>query len=64
MVKDLRREARDLKEVAAGQTLELHLLKKKHAGRWGALFLIPHAQARIGVRNRQGLNPDRWLGRP
>jgi transposase len=27
-VKDLRREARDLKEVAAEQTLELRLLKK------------------------------------
>ena len=34
-VKDLRREARDLKEVVAEQTLELRLLKKKHAGRWG-----------------------------
>ena len=27
-VKDLRREARDLKKVAAEQTLEPHLLKK------------------------------------
>ncbi|MCP4212352.1 MAG: IS3 family transposase [Halieaceae bacterium] len=34
-VKDLRREARDLKEVVAEQTLELRLLKKKHDRRWG-----------------------------
>ncbi|NDR55358.1 IS3 family transposase [Aliiruegeria sabulilitoris] len=34
-VKDLRREARDLKEVVAEQTLELRLLKKKHDGGWG-----------------------------
>ncbi|WP_319498760.1 IS3 family transposase [uncultured Cohaesibacter sp.] len=34
-VKALRKEARDLKEVVAEQTLELRLLKKKHAGRWG-----------------------------
>ena len=34
-VKDLRREARDLKEVVAEQTLELRLAQKKHAGRWG-----------------------------
>jgi len=34
-VKDLRREARDLKEVVAEQTLELRLLKKKHVRRWG-----------------------------
>ncbi|WP_138069759.1 IS3 family transposase [Sulfitobacter sp. EhC04] len=34
-VKDLRREARDLKEVVAKQTLELRLLKKKHVRRWG-----------------------------
>ncbi|MEP4839528.1 MAG: IS3 family transposase [Paracoccaceae bacterium] len=34
-VKDLRREARDLKEVVAEQTLELRLLKKKHARGWG-----------------------------
>ena len=34
-VKGLRREARDLKEAVAEQTLELGLLKKKHAGRWG-----------------------------
>ncbi|WP_369934897.1 IS3 family transposase [Ruegeria sp. A3M17] len=33
-VKDLRREARDLKEVVAEQTLELRLLKK-HDRRWG-----------------------------
>ena len=31
----LRREARDLKEVVAEQTLELRLLKKKHARGWG-----------------------------
>ena len=30
-VKDLRREARDLKEVVAEQTLELRLLKKSMA---------------------------------
>ncbi|WP_421702417.1 IS3 family transposase [Aliiroseovarius sp.] len=34
-VKNLRREARDLKEVVAEQTLELRLLKKKHDRRWG-----------------------------
>ena len=34
-VKDLRREARDLKEVVAEQTLELRLLKKSMTGRWG-----------------------------
>ncbi|WP_288960136.1 IS3 family transposase [uncultured Sulfitobacter sp.] len=34
-VKDLRREARDLKEVVAEQALELRLLKKKHARGWG-----------------------------
>jgi len=35
-VKALRREARDLKEVVAEQTLELRLLKKKRdrASRW------------------------------
>jgi transposase len=31
-VKDLRREARDLKEVVAEQTLELRLLKKSITG--------------------------------
>ena len=31
-VKDLRREARDLKEVVAEQTLELRLLKKSMPG--------------------------------
>ncbi len=31
-VKDLRREARDLKEVVAEQTLELRLLKKSMIG--------------------------------
>ena len=31
-VKDLRREARDLKEVVAEQTLELRLLKKNMTG--------------------------------
>ena len=34
-VKDLRREARDLKEVVAEQTLELRLLKKSMIGDWG-----------------------------
>ena len=34
-VKDLRREARDLKEVVAEQTLELRLLKKMHDRGWG-----------------------------
>ena len=34
-VNDLCREACDLKDVVAEQTLELGLLKKKHAGRWG-----------------------------
>ena len=31
-VKDLRREARDLKEVVAEQTLELRILKKSMTG--------------------------------
>ncbi|WP_154666793.1 IS3 family transposase [Litoreibacter arenae] len=34
-VKDLRREAQELKEVVAEQTLEVRLLKKKHARGWG-----------------------------
>ena len=34
-VTDLRREARDLKEVVAEQTLELRLLKKSMLGGWG-----------------------------
>ncbi|WP_424978388.1 transposase, partial [Leisingera sp. S232] len=34
-VKELRREAHDLKEVVAEQTLELRLLKKKHGRGWG-----------------------------
>ena len=34
-VKDLRREARDLKEVVAEQTLELRLLKKSMVGDGG-----------------------------
>ncbi len=34
-VKDLRREARDLKEVVAEQTLELRLLKKSIFGDGG-----------------------------
>ena len=34
-VKDLRREARDLKEVVAEQTLELRLLQKSMLGDWG-----------------------------
>ena len=34
-VKDLRREARDLKEVVAEQTLELQLLKKSMIGDGG-----------------------------
>ena len=34
-VQNLRREARDLKEVVAEQTLELRLLKKKHDRGWG-----------------------------
>jgi transposase len=34
-VKDLRREARDLKEVVAEQTLELRLLKKSILGDGG-----------------------------
>jgi putative transposase len=34
-VKELRREAKDIKEVVAEQTLELRLLKKKHVRRWG-----------------------------
>ncbi len=36
-VKDLRREARDLKEVVAEQTLELRLLKKSMIGDGGDL---------------------------
>jgi transposase len=43
-LKDLRREARDLKEVVAEQTLELRLLKKSMTGdggdqEWGTLHL-------------------------
>ena len=34
-VKDLRREARDLKEVVAEQTLELRILKKSMTGAGG-----------------------------
>ena len=34
-VKELRREAKDLREVVAEQTLELRLLKKMHDRRWG-----------------------------
>jgi transposase len=34
-VKDLRREARDLKEVVAEQTLELRLVKKNMLGDGG-----------------------------
>ncbi|WP_408609182.1 IS3 family transposase [Allopontixanthobacter confluentis] len=34
-VRELRREARDLKEVVAEQTLEMRLLKKKHDRGWG-----------------------------
>ncbi len=34
-VKDLRREARDLKEVVAEQTLELRILKKSMLGNGG-----------------------------
>ena len=34
-VKELRREAKDLKEVVAEQTLELRLLKKSMYRRWG-----------------------------
>lgn len=34
-VKDLRREARDLKEVVAEQALELRLLKKSMTGAGG-----------------------------
>ncbi len=34
-VKQLRKEARYLKEVFAEQALELRLLKKKQDGRWG-----------------------------
>ena len=38
-VKDLRREARDLKEVVAEQTLELRLLKKSMI--WGEILERP-----------------------
>ncbi len=34
-MKELRREAQDLKEVVAEQTLELRLAQKKHVRRWG-----------------------------
>ena len=34
-VTELRREARDLKAVVAERTLELRLLKKRHARGWG-----------------------------
>jgi len=40
-VTDLRREARDLKEVVAEQTLELRLLKKSMLGDGGSVSLKP-----------------------
>jgi putative transposase len=49
-VKDLRREARDLKEVVAEQTLELRLLKKSITG--------PSRQ--IALQSPAG----QWMGRP
>ena len=45
-VTELRREARDLKEVVAEQTLELRLLKKSMLGDGGELELdIPHPKS-------------------
>jgi hypothetical protein len=49
-VKDLRQEARDLKEVVAEQTLELRLLKKSMIG--------PSRQ--IALKSPAG----QWMGRP
>jgi transposase len=45
-VKELRREAKDLKEVVAQQTLELRLLKKSMTGDGGDHELgIPHPRS-------------------
>ncbi|MDH3669278.1 MAG: IS3 family transposase [Paracoccaceae bacterium] len=48
-VTDLRREARDLKEVVAEQTLELRLLKKKHARGWGGTRMRYPASEKLEI---------------
>ncbi len=48
-VTELRREARDLKEVVAEQTLELRLLKKKHARGWGRIRMRYPAAEKLEV---------------
>jgi len=50
-VKDLRREARDLKEVVAEQTLELRLLKKSMIGPSRRLFQSPARQWMGATKN-------------
>lgn len=48
-VKDLRREARDLKEVVAEQALELRLLKKKHDRGWGGYRMRYPASEKLEI---------------
>ncbi|MCT8160030.1 IS3 family transposase [Pseudoruegeria sp. SHC-113] len=48
-VKDLRREARDLKEVVAEQALELRLLKKKHDRGWGRRRMRDPASEKLEI---------------
>ena len=48
-VKELRREAKDLKEVVAEQTLELRLLKQKHVRRWGRLRMRYPASEKLEI---------------
>ena len=48
-VKDLRREARDLKEVVAEQTLDLRLLKKKHDRGWGRPRMRYHPSEKLEI---------------
>ena len=48
-VTDLRREARDLKEVVAEQTLELRLLKKKYARGWGGTRMRYPASEKLEI---------------
>ena len=48
-VQNLRREARDLKEVVAEQTLELRLLKKKHDRGWGGYRMRYPASEKLEI---------------
>ena len=47
-----RREAHDLKEVVAEQTLDLGLLKKKHARGWGRARMRYPASERLEIIRR------------